>query len=62
MIHSVLFDLGKDVSFEFYLFSHKDIHPSYVNLLGLPGIRFVKGEGFFPKREDFTLRSLFRCS
>ncbi|EKS01089.1 glycosyltransferase, group 1 family protein [Leptospira mayottensis 200901122] len=50
MIHSVLFDLGKDTSFEFYLFSHKDIHPSYANLLDLPGIRFVKGEGFFSKK------------
>ncbi|EMJ46321.1 glycosyltransferase family 4 protein [Leptospira santarosai] len=53
MIHSVLLDLGRDPSFEFYLFSHKDIHPSYANLLDLPGIRFVKGEGFFSKKGGF---------
>lgn len=60
MIHSALLDLGKDSSFEFYLFSHKDLHSSYSNLLNLPGIRFIKGEGFFSKKEDFTLLSLFR--
>ncbi|EMN01689.1 glycosyltransferase, group 1 family protein [Leptospira noguchii str. 1993005606] len=50
MIHSALLDLGNDSSFEFYLFSHKDLHPSYSNLLNLPGIRFIKGEGFFSKK------------
>ncbi|EMJ95609.1 glycosyltransferase family 4 protein [Leptospira alstonii] len=50
MIHSALLDLGKDPSFEFYLFSHRDLHPSYANLLNLPGIRFIKGEGFFSKK------------
>lgn len=50
MIHSALLDLGKDSSFEFYLFSHKDLHSSYSNLLNLPGIRFIKGEGFFSKK------------
>ncbi|EMY79135.1 glycosyltransferase, group 1 family protein [Leptospira weilii serovar Ranarum str. ICFT] len=50
MIHSALLDLGKDPSFEFYLFSHRDLHPSYTNLLNLPGIRFIKGEGFFSKK------------
>ncbi|UOG35824.1 glycosyltransferase family 4 protein [Leptospira noguchii] len=50
MIHSALLDLGNDSSFEFYLFSHRDLHPSYSNLLNLPGIRFIKGEGFFSKK------------
>lgn len=62
MIHSALLDLGNDSSFEFYLFSHRDLHPSYSNLLNLPGIRFIKGEGFFPKREDFILLLLFHFS
>ncbi|TGL72024.1 glycosyltransferase [Leptospira kmetyi] len=50
MIHSALLDLGKDPSFEFYLFSHKDLHPSYSDLLKLPGIRFIKGEGILSKK------------
>ncbi|UOG59105.1 glycosyltransferase family 4 protein [Leptospira noguchii] len=50
MIHSALLDLGNDSSFEFYLFSHRDLHPSYSNLLNLPGILFIKGEGFFSKK------------
>ncbi|MBM9499483.1 glycosyltransferase family 4 protein [Leptospira sp. 201903071] len=50
MIHSALLDLGKDPSFEFYLFSHRDLHPSYSDLLKLPGIRFIKGEGFLSKK------------
>ncbi|TGK25312.1 glycosyltransferase family 4 protein [Leptospira stimsonii] len=50
MIHSALLDLGKDPSFEFYLFSHRDLHPSYANLLELPGIRFIKGEGILSKK------------
>ncbi|WP_394854625.1 glycosyltransferase [Leptospira ellisii] len=50
MIHSALLDLGKDPNFEFYLFSHRDLHPSYSDLLSLPGIRFVKGEGMLSKK------------
>ncbi|MCG6168154.1 glycosyltransferase family 4 protein [Leptospira sanjuanensis] len=50
MIHSALLDLGKDPSFEFYLFSHRDLHPSYADLLNLPGIKFVKGEGILSKK------------
>lgn len=55
MIHSALLDLGKNSNFEFYLFSHKDLHPSYSNLLNLPGIRFIKGEGFFSKKRRVLL-------
>lgn len=50
MIHSALLDLGRDPSFEFYLFSHRDLHPSYSDLLKLPGIRFIKGEGILSKK------------
>ncbi|AOP34251.1 glycosyl transferase [Leptospira tipperaryensis] len=50
MIHSALLDLGKDPSFEFYLFSHRDLHPSYADLLKLPGITFIKGEGILSKK------------
>ncbi|EMM83923.1 hypothetical protein LEP1GSC037_4540 [Leptospira interrogans str. 2006001854] len=62
MIHSALLDLGKNSNFEFYLFSHKDLHSSYSNLLNLPGIRFIKGEGFFLKKEGSTLLLPFHFS
>ncbi|PJZ70193.1 glycosyl transferase [Leptospira perolatii] len=50
LIESLISGFVKDPRFEFILFTHKEIHPSYTHLLKLPNIKVEVGKGFLAKK------------